>query len=313
MLVITNREVCEGETGEHAFGEGVNQKGPNELRLAHATRKGGKWKVELVPEPSTLTADNAPSRGEYRKLLKTCQDRGRHCLFYVHGFNKTFPETLEQGNDLAKRYGVEVVLFSWPSNPGGLPPVEYRRARRVAQASFGALDSAFEKLGAYTREQPFSKDALIDCEVSLNLMTYSLGNYLLQNYVTSNDYATETRIFTNVVLCQADVDSEGHAQWVGQIVAGQRVYATINENDKVLGWSESITYPRLGRTLANLSAENTAYVDFTRGEDVGNKHQVWGEVDNPVVKGFFKSVFRGLRGEDTSGLDYDARFNAYRL
>ena len=67
MLVITNRNINHKELDDNigdetAFGEQVNEKGPNELRLAHATKAGGKWKVELVPEPKNVTPATAPRR-----------------------------------------------------------------------------------------------------------------------------------------------------------------------------------------------------------------------------------------------------------
>ncbi len=314
MLIMTNRHVNDGKTDHTAFGEAPNQKGPNEIRLAHASKNAGEWKVEIVPEPDKLNPDRLPSKIEYLKLRQRCNKSGKHAVFFIHGFNKTFPESLEQGLTLEKRYGVEVVLFSWPSSPGGVKWNEYRYARRIAQASFGALDSALDKIGHYSIEDPFNRDALVDCDITLNLMSYSLGNYLFQNYVISNDYAAETRIFTNVVLCQADVDSATHADWVSKIVAGQRVYATINENDKVLGWSESVNYARLGKTLDNLDSPNALYIDVTRGKGVGKEHQVWGPgIKNSAVKEFFRRVFEGGRGEETEGFAFDGRVNAFRL
>jgi hypothetical protein len=314
MLIMSNRCVNPAAIDETAFGETPNEKGPNEIRLAHATKQGKKWRVEIVAEPAKLNKERLPSKVEYLKLRDKCASSGRHAVFYIHGFNKTFPESLEQGHDIEQRYGVEVVLFSWPSSPGGLAWNEYRKARRIAQASFGALDSALEKLGHYAIEAPFDRDALTGCHITFNFMGYSLGNYLFQNYVVSNDYAAETRIFSNVILCQADVDSKGHGDWVGKIVAGQRVYATINENDKVLGWSESVNYARLGKTLGNLTAPNAIYVDVTRGKGVGNEHQVWGNaIRNAAVKAFFHSAFRGGRGEEEKGFIFDARLNAFRL
>lgn len=318
MLVITNRALtpafgASGQGDEEAFGEGVNAKGPNEIRLARAYRRGRRWVVELVPEPARLTPANLPSRVEYRRLAEQCRATGRHCVFYVHGFDTSFAEALEQGRLIERLHGVEVVLFTWPSNPGGLPLEEYRNARRVAQASFGALDAALEKFGRYQREQPFDPVALGACRVSVNFLAYSLGNYLFEHYVNSNQYAAETRLFTNVVLCQADVDARQHDYWVGKLFAGQRVYVTLNENDKVLGFSEAVNYPRLGRTLTGLVAANATYVDFTRGAGVGNAHRVWAQTSNRSVRGFFKRALSGERGEETPGFLFDPRVNAFRL
>lgn len=318
MLIITNRCIAastrkNNEGDDSMFGEQVNEKGPNELRLAYASKASSGWKLQLVPEPKVVDASNAPSRLAYRKLVSDCAASGKHCLFFVHGYNKSFPESLEQGWALQERYGVEVVVFSWPSNPGGIPPTEYRHARRIAQASFGALDSAFEKLGRYIREEPFDKDRLVGCRIGLNLMTYSLGNYLFQNYVVSNEYAAETRMFSNVVLCQADVDNATHEQWVEQVVAGARLYVTINENDKILGFSESVNYPRLGRTLDNLKASNAIYCDFTGAKGVRNTHQLWGEVNTKNVKSFFAAAFTGKRAEAACEAEFDSRINAFRV
>src|SRR5262249_36714553 len=141
-----------GVGDEGGFGEQVKEKGPTELRLANAEKKGNSWVLRLVPEPPNLDPDNLPSRAEFEKLAKRCCANKSNCVFYVHGYNKPFPETIEQGWLLQQRYGVEVVVFSWPSNTGGIPITEYREARRIAQASFGALDALFEKFGTYLHD-----------------------------------------------------------------------------------------------------------------------------------------------------------------
>ena len=317
MLVVTNRAVNAGKTDETAFGEKPNVKGPNELRFAHATKSGGKWKVEVVPEPKKLDRDNLPSKREFLKLLATCRKTGRHALFFIHGYNKTFLESLEQGWLLQSRYKVELVLFSWPANPGGLIPKEYREARRIAQASFGALDAALAKFSTYMRPENFTedfdRDELLACDETVNLLAYSMGGYLLQNYITSNAYEAETRAFANIILCQTDVDNPDHEDWVEKTVTGQRVYVTINENDKVLAYSNAVNPPRLGNTLRDLEADNATYVDFTEAAGVGTNHQLWGEVASKNVIGFFAAAFTGRRAEDVPGLRFDPRLNAFRM
>lgn len=320
MLLATNRNLNEnnfknGVGDEGGFGEEVNSKGPTELRFARITRSQSGWKLALIAEPSPLDPANLPSRAEFEHLAKRCVAGKKHCVFYIHGYNKPFLETLEQAWLLQEKYGVEVVLFSWPSNTGGLPLIEYRQARRVAQASFGALDSLLEKYGRYLKDWMTPKDeaALLACSSTTNLIAHSLGNYLLENYVLSNAYQAETRLFTNVILSQADVNSINHIKWVDQVVVGQRTYVTINEKDKILSWSESINPPRLGKTLGNLESKKALYFDFTGGKDVGNKHQLWGEVQNAVVKGFFQLTLTGERADGTPGFVFDPQYNAYRI
>jgi hypothetical protein len=320
MLLATNRNLVTGNFkngvgNEGGFGEEVSEKGPTELRFARVTRPESGWKLALVAEPQALDPENLPSRAEFEFLAKRCIAGKKHCIFYIHGYNKPFVETLEQAWLIQERYGVEVVLFSWPSNTGGPAPVEYRQARRVAQSSFSALDSLLEKYGRYLKEwmTPMDEAALLSCGSTTNLISHSLGNYLLEHYVLSTAYQAETRLFTNLVLSQADVNSVNHIKWVDQIVVGQRAYVTINEKDGILKWSESINPPRLGRTLANLESKKALYFDFTGGKGVGNKHQLWGEVNNAAVKNFFQLVLTGERGEDATGFEFDPKYNAYRI
>jgi esterase/lipase superfamily enzyme len=317
MLVISNRSLDaafeESGIGDHkAFGEQLNPKGPTEIRLATANLKSGKWKVELCKEPDDLHSDNLPSKQQFDLVLKRCKKAGKNCLFFVHGYNKPFVETLEQGWRLQKRYKLEVVVFSWPSNTGGFPLAEYRDVKRVARTSTGALDSALEKLAKYLAV-PFNRKALDECDVKLSLMLYSMGNFLFQNYVEGAHYDAETRMFNNVVLCQADCDNEDHGRWVEEIQAGKHIYITINENDKILKWSDlNFQKDRLGRTVRDLHAENSIYVDFTDGAGVDDTHQLWGKDTNTTVKEFFDRALNGGRGEDIDGLTYDVRVNAFR-
>lgn len=318
MLLATNRNLVAaklpgGVGDETAFGEELSRQGASDLRFAHVSRVDKTWRVALVPEPQPLSADTLPSRNVFRDLAQHCSQSGRHCLFYIHGYNKPFVETLEQGWLLQERYGVEVVLFSWPSNSGGFPLMEYRKARRDAQASFGALDALLEKFGRYQHEWLRAADdrALLACRSTTNLMAHSLGNYLLEHYVLSQAYQAETRLFTNVVLSQADVNASDHVKWVDRAGVGQRVYVTVNENDKILGWSETLNPPRLGRSLEYISSQRAAYVDFTAARGVRNKHQLWGEVRNASVTGFFDTVFKGGRGEQATGLARDPATGVY--
>lgn len=238
-------------------------------------------------------------------------NREKNCVFFVHGFNQSFESNLEKALKIERIHNTEVIAFSWPSNPGGIKTKEYRTAKRNAQASVGALDATLEKLGSYLKE-PFNKEALEACNIKFSFMSYSLGNFLFQNYITNAIYEDETRIFDNVILCQADVDNKNHAQWVERIEAGKRVYITINENDFVLKWSDiNFQKDRLGRTARDLNSNNAHYFDFTDGPAGGNTHGLFYKETNDIVKLFFTTVLNGGKGENTAGLIYDPQLNAY--
>lgn len=318
MLIVTNRDInkrnFKAGVGNHkAFGDKVNSKGPNEVRLAKAEKVNGEWEVRLVEEPKKITADNIPSKAEFSRFRKNLIESKKNCVFFVHGFNQSFKKNLEKARALENEHGVEVVEFSWPSNPGGFKTREYKDAKRIAKASVGAFDSTLEKLSAYLKE-PFDKKRLQECDIKISLLCHSLGNFLFKNYVGDVVYDDETRIFDNVILCQADVDNERHKKWVEEVETGKRVYITINENDWVLKWSDAnFQKDRLGRTARKLNSGNAQYFDFTDGPDVGKTHGLFYKKTNNVVKSFFTTVLNGGRGEETQGLTYDARINAFRF
>lgn len=318
MLVVSNRNLKEefansGVGGADAFGEQLNIDGPTEIRLANVSVKNNEWVVKLVKEPENMTTDNVPSRAEFQKVMGKCKKENKHCVFFVHGYNKPFEESLEQAWSIQERYGVEVVLFSWPSNTGGTPITEYKNVKRVARVSTGALDAVFEKLSKYI-QMPFNRDALMECDVTINLLTYSMGNFLFQSYIEGSKYDDETRMFTNVIICQGDCDNEDHETWIDDIEVGKRIYVTINENDKILGWSDfNFQKDRLGRTARNLIAINPVYLDFTDSPGMGKTHQIWGKDTNDTVKQFFIGALTGRKGETIDNLFYDSRVNAFKV
>ena len=136
IIIVTNRDVRKKGTtvfkndDDAPFGDDL-QKRPDELRLATAERQdGGKWKVNLLPDTKK---DPHTSETLFKKVLADMK-KGRiskKWLFFVHGFNQSFRHNLDKCHALEKIYNVNVVAFSWPSNPGPAlingGPVEYGR------------------------------------------------------------------------------------------------------------------------------------------------------------------------------------------
>jgi esterase/lipase superfamily enzyme len=312
LLVVTNRKIRHSSaTDETLFGEEVNENGASELRLAWAQKgAGGRWELELILEPDQLTLENIPSQVAFREYVELLQTRNKDCVFYVHGFNKTFPETLQQSHSLHKRYGIGVVAFSWPSNPGGFITSEYRRAQAIASNSVVALDRTFEKLGSYLQQSP---DEL--CEISFNLLLHSLGNYMFEQFIRNPIFSSETRMFDNIILNAADVDLAPHEQWTNSLKYARRVYATINERDSILDASDVINPDRLGNTARDLDSSRLTYFDLTDGKNVRKKHQHFESTAgaNTTVGEFFKKVLHGHTGLPIPGTNFDPTRNAHEL
>jgi esterase/lipase superfamily enzyme len=312
ILVVTNRKINNSSaTDITLFGERVNDKGASELRLAWAEKgAGGKWKLALIPEPSRLTLDNIPSHAAFREYVQILRVKNMDCVYYVHGFNKEFVETLQQAHEVHKRYGVGVIVFSWPSNPGGFIINEYRQAQAIASNSVVALDRTFEKLGSYLCLDPDES-----CEISFNLLLHSLGNFMFEMFIRHPIFSNETRIFDNIVLNAADVDLDPHEEWTNSLKYARRVYAIINERDSILGASDIINPDRLGNSARDLDSPRLDYFDLSDGKDVNKKHRHFESTatQNTVVENFFKNVLHGKQGVPLDGATYNSEKNAYEL
>lgn len=166
MYVITNRQIVEDESGIAQFGHKVNDKGPNELRIADVRRAGKGWKVDFLDDRLPDAEAHAlidrhrlaieKDKPHFASLKVACdlasqaRKKKTHILFFVHGYNNDLGDVLERATDLQERYKVIVVPFSWPANGGGFRGVaSYKSDKRDARASAGALERALQFVHYY--------------------------------------------------------------------------------------------------------------------------------------------------------------------
>ncbi|WP_444935655.1 alpha/beta hydrolase [Microbulbifer sp. JMSA004] len=168
MYVITNREVLARKKGLNQFGKSVNQKGPNELRIAKITKKKRGWNVEFLADD--LTRDEAKllinkyklpldaKENHYVSLKVACEiaeearEKKSHILFFVHGYNNDMGDIVDRAKKIEKQYGVIVIVFSWPANGGGIiGTISYKSDKRDAKASTCALERTLHTFHEYLR------------------------------------------------------------------------------------------------------------------------------------------------------------------
>lgn len=307
MYIVTNRNLQPDGPPTERFGETFNEKGPNELRLAEAKKVGRNWKVAILDDEVEHNGEAMwASEFAFLTLQERMRDKGKNALFFVHGYNVDFKSALETGWKLQQLYNMEVGIFTWPSNGGGIRGLaSYKSDKRDAILSVNALDRCFEKLGAYMQKH---RDTA--CNENFNLAMHSMGNYLFKFLMKSSVYQGETLLFDNIAMLAADVNNHDHAEWIDRATFRKRLYITINENDHALFASRlkfgDQQLARLGHWTQNLSSRNAVYLDFTQAAGVGNSHSYFmdGAVSkNSRLKRVFADIFNGRRGED--GLDYN--------
>lgn len=321
MLIVTNRNLQDSEEAEQLFGPGFNKDGPDELRLASATKTGEKWEVVLHGDVVKRNgADMHASEDQFLSMQERMAEKRRNCLVFVHGFNNDFLDVLERAHRFERNYDVEVVAFTWPANGRGVAlgriggAASYKSDKRDAARSAIALDRALEKLGGYFDKY---RDETRRCNMRVSLLMHSMGNYLFKNLMRSSVYQGETSIFDNIILAAADVNNAAHEDWVDRIQCRRRIYVTINEDDDALALSRAKfgdkQRARLGHFAQNLNSRQAVYVDFSGAEHVGDSHAYFegDPIENPMVKRVFDRMINGRAAEH--GLGYDIHSRTYRL
>lgn len=315
MYIVTNRNLQPRAKPTARFGKEFNENGPDELRLAEATKTAAGWQVRILGDTVRYKSKSMyASEQAFLKLQEHMRKQKRNCLLFVHGFNNDFKDVLERGWRLQETYDLEVIVFTWPADGRLTGATHYRSDKRDAVRSAPALDRTLEKLAGYFCKH---EDQTLACRQRISLMMHSMGNYLFKNLMKSSIYHGETSIFDNVVLVAADVNNEGHAEWIDRVAYRRRLYVTINEDDKALRLSRlkvgDAQKARLGHFTQNLTAERAIYFDFTRALHVEDSHAYFEgkPLKNENVRRVFHEMFHGERAE--RDLEYNVHARTYQI
>jgi esterase/lipase superfamily enzyme len=212
-------------------------------RLA-ARAEQGQSALTIYPEDLAASPPVLGSERLFREI-KADMDRGLGTIVYIHGYGCSFFDAV--GNALALQHRVQslgvklnVVLFSWPSDGVLTPVVAYKSDREDAATSGLAFSRAFQKLYGHLQAIPESES----CGSPIHLLCHSMGNFVLENtlwHLCKNMPGRLPRIFSEVVLASADVDSDAFesAGKLGRLPEiSRRITVYYNRGDKALRISD---------------------------------------------------------------------------
>jgi esterase/lipase superfamily enzyme len=341
----TNRNLLPGRAG---FGHSFNTTHPHELRFgevsvpftfdreANGTDQAdalaarldkGAGKVTVYPENLDV---RPPVRGSARlfEQLKASMDAGADTLVYVHGFNVTFAAAIAYGLVLQERLRAElrakggyddpaaselrVVCFTWPSD-GAVK--KYLSDRDDAAASGLAFSRGFQRMHEFLQTIPRRKI----CGSDIHLLCHSMGNFVLENTVWHLRTAVGSlpRVFTEVVLAAADVDSDAleRENKLGRLhELGHRVTVYFNRGDLALTTSDTVkgNPDRLGQTGPKHPLDvPTGTVNVDCSDVVGGVMEHSYYMDEAFAD--LAATLRGTREDLVPGRAYVPSANAYRL
>lgn len=310
IYVFSNRNLINNETW---LGDNFNASGNDNLRVARYLPSSNSVASATLDFYDEIDGELLPSIQVFNEVELS----DKPCCIFIHGFNQSLEKNMKKCEEI-ESYGVNVIAFSWPSNPGPQQWYrklkEYKIARENARRSTIALERFFNKLNDYRIEK-------IEFKNIKSMMVHSLGNYLFQSFVSGLGYENQTAFLTNILLHQADADNHDHEKWINLLTSNNtsksnntHVMVTINESDDVLDISDLLNPDRLGNTLDNLTSQFITYINFGQLPEAKNKHKLWVNevVVNDNAKHFFQSVFKGNEVE-TEHLVFDKNKNCFHI
>ncbi len=194
------------------------------------------------------------------RVFQKSRDEKKQILVFVHGFNNDMQDIVTKALEIENTYKVIVIIFSWPANGGGVitGTASYLSDKSDARASANALNNFFKKLyqyhalftkaeidnlwnkanTKYTNNPEKAKMHYVKlqkrlCDVSINLLCHSMGNYVLKYSTIPSDTELSKPIFDNICLVAPDTNNKDHRTWVEKIEAKSNLYIVIRLLSKV--------------------------------------------------------------------------------
>lgn len=325
------------KTAPDDFGRGFSDAGLANLRFGMAEVTGDDldtYDLYVAPEMLRKDAGRKTKGGPgstlgsvnvFERVRQKMIDHVRDTVIFIHGYNVSFKEALTSAARLKQNFsiiaggpGINVVLFSWPSDGSMMPYIAYANDRQDAAASGPAFARGLLKLADFLRGST-PEEA---CDQRVHLVAHSMGNYVLRHTVqeiVSQSSGRPVRIFDQVFLMAADEDDDAfeHAHKMKPLPRlAKRVNVYFNNNDRAMAISDKTkgNPDRLGddgpRVPRGIPGKVTL-IDCTPAVEGIVEHSYF--LDTPAVVADMREVLAGTPSDGFAGRDYVQETNRYRL
>ena len=319
------------------FGRGFSKAGLASLRFGMVEFTGedlDTYDLYLAPERLPKDAGRKTKDGKgailgslnvFDRVRRKMVEHSRDTVIFIHGYNVSFKEALTDAARLKRNFstaaggpGVNVVLFSWPSDGSMMPFIAYANDRQDAAASGPAFARGLLKLADFLRGST-PEEA---CDQRIHLVAHSMGNYVLRHTVqeiVKHSSGRPVRLFDQVFLMAADEDDDAfeHDYKMKPLPRlAKRVNVYFNNNDRAMAVSDKTkgNPDRLGddgpRVPRGIPGKVTL-IDCTPVVEGLVQHTYY--LDTPTVVADMRKVLIGTPADKISGREYVQETNRYRL
>ncbi len=235
-----------------------------------------------------------------KDYIKTHDYPDADYVLFVHGDGKTFLHSAVRGLDIQNTYGVQVIVFAWPSRrDDGAIVSNFTTSLdnlKISAKHFSALVDTMDVIKTnYLADNRNAK---------VTLFLHSLGNEYLPQFVSDSGYMKSHQPYDNIIVNAAAVNSKDHNVWVQKLNIQKNIYINSNAKDVNLNGLRIISAYGylLGELLVEPVANNAVYVNFTEAIGFklppGRSHTYYiGEhvAESPNVRSYYNDLFHGLQ------------------
>lgn len=292
LLIITNQEIIETDTGVFCTGKIISETQPNYLKAVF--HRYDSITYQIIPAQT---------------ILDEMQAKKGNWLYFVHGAGKNFEKAVWSGFDIQHFQQVNVVVYSWPaSNPDLKALQDLKNSLTTMQLSTQHFKESLLMMQTYRNMLQKTHDT-----THLSLLLHSMGNMFLEQMTNRKELnGLQNNIFDNIVVNAAAVNEANHKEWMEKLNMQKRIYVISNEGDVILKGLRFMTKQsmQLGEKVLSKRAKNATYVDFDLAvglrmpPGVSHTYFMAASAENdPRIRNFFHLIFNG----------YEAEFNDSKL
>lgn len=207
--------------------------------------RNGHWRLRQTPG--------------LQEAVELLPDRNKDWVVFAEGMGKVFPSNIDRAMRLATQYGVNVLMFDYPSIRSDLKAYKnYRFAWRQSKSVHSRYLDLMDTISRLRQLHKMGTGAL-------SLFFHSMGNNIIRELSLAGklDPLNNVVWVDNLILNAPCVPRRQHRKWIDRIKFANRIYLHYNPQDEALKWARLAGFRNiLGERIKGPVSEQLICINF---------------------------------------------------
>lgn len=193
------------------------------------------------------------------KAIQYIPDKSRNWVMYTEGMGKLFTSDIYRGMSMAGQYGVNVILFDYPSITTTKKSLgNYFFAIGNARTAYKDFTPAFEEVKRLKEAGKLGTG-------NISMFYHSMGNHVIRQMVKHDkiNKLNSSVWVNNIILNAPCVPRRGHKKWLDKISFAKNIYVNYNQDDLTLQMAYLASKKiQLGNKPVRNISKRVQYINF---------------------------------------------------